>query len=164
MLSGGHAAADEPNVLGWLEWSWLLPAEVRLKAKLDTGARTSSIHAVDIEPFEHNNNKWVRFRIPLSQRSDDTDHKDDLVLERPVEREVHIKDHVDQARSRFVVSLSFCVGGITFETPVSLADRSRFNYPLLFGRLAISGRAVVDPAQTFTANKRCGAENDEAAL
>ncbi|MEQ8661709.1 MAG: RimK/LysX family protein, partial [Gammaproteobacteria bacterium] len=51
-LAGADLAADEPRRFGWLEWSWLEPGHVRLKTKLDTGARTSSLHAEDIEVFE----------------------------------------------------------------------------------------------------------------
>lgn len=155
------AAADShagPRTLGWLEWSYLLPGPVQLKTKLDTGARTSSIDAVDIMPYEHEGARWVRFRVPLSERPDDSDHGRDLVLERPVAREILIKEHAGDSSTRYVVRLDFCIDGMTFTTPVSLTSRKRFNYPVLLGRIALKRRAIVDPAGKFTADKlRCTA-------
>ena len=68
VVSGTQALADEPRRMGWLEWSWLEPGHVRLKTKLDTGARTSSLHAEDIATFERDGETWVRFRVPLQGR------------------------------------------------------------------------------------------------
>jgi hypothetical protein len=149
------AAIAGSDTLGWLEWAWLEPGKVKIKTKLDTGAKTSSIHAVDIEEFERDGARWVRFRIPLKRRPDDSDHNRDLVLEREVERDAFIKDHRATSRKRYVVSMALCVGGDTFTTEVTLADRSRFNYPLLLGRMALAGRAVVDSARTFTTGHKC---------
>ena len=143
--------------LGWIEWAWLLPGHIRIKAKLDTGAKTSSVDAVDIEGFERDDEPWVRFRIPLGERRDDSDHGKDVILERPVERRTRVKDHERGSDERYVVNLELCIGGKTFVTPVTLADRSHFNYPLLLGRLALRKRAVVDPARTFTASDSCPA-------
>ncbi|NNM00306.1 MAG: hypothetical protein HKO62_06120 [Gammaproteobacteria bacterium] len=153
----GAVALAKPRTLGWLEWAWLEPAHVRLKTKLDTGARTSSIHAVDVQAFERDGETWVRFRVPLSKRPEDTDHDGDLVLERPVVREVRIKDHEAVSMRRYVVSLDFCTDGMAFTTQVTLANRGGFNYPLLLGRLAMQERIAVDPGRKFTARRSCQA-------
>jgi len=149
------SAEAKPRTLGWLEWAYMEPGHLRLKAKLDTGARTSSIDAVDVEPFERDQKHWVRFRIPLSKRLEDTNLSKDIFLERPVVRETLIKDHLNESMTRYVVNIDVCLGGITFTTPVTLADRHRFNYPLLLGRIALQGRAVVDAAQKFTDERSC---------
>ncbi len=148
------APAGEPRRMGWLEWSWLEPGHVRLKTKLDTGARTSSLHAEDIETFERDGDKWVRFRVPLSDRPEDTNLERDLVLERPVVREILIKDHEHAPAPRYVVEIDLCLGNETRRTQVSLADRSRFNYPLLLGRLGMRGHIMVDPDAKYIA-ARC---------
>ncbi len=162
-LAGAAPAAAGPRTLGWLEWAWLEPGHVRIKAKLDTGARTSSIDAADIEPFERDGEPWVRFRVPLASRPDDSDHGEDLVYERRVLREVRVKDHLHASHVRYVVRLRLCVGGLAFFTPVTLADRSRFNYPLLLGRLALQGRYTVDAARKFTADHSCRASSPDTA-
>ncbi|MFT4564627.1 MAG: hypothetical protein ACI9BW_004396, partial [Gammaproteobacteria bacterium] len=145
----------DSRTLGWLEWAWLEPGAVKIKAKLDTGAKTSSIYAVNIVPFERDGGSWVRFQIPLQKRSKKTGRLEYLSMERNVERVTRIKDHYDEARQRFVVMIKLCLGGATFSTPVTLADRGRFNYPLLLGRLALRGRILVDAEQIFTASHSC---------
>ena len=139
-----------PRTLGWIEWAWLEPDHARLKAKLDTGARTSSLHALAIERYARDGRDWVRFEVPLAPRAGRV-----LRLERPLLREANIKTHGETTVSRPVVEVALCVGGLTFTTPVTLTDRSRFNYPLLLGRRALAGRAQVDVAQTFLHDDGC---------
>lgn len=157
VLVSQPALAKHKQRLGWIEWARLLPGDIKIKTKLDTGAKTSSIHAVAIEPFERDGEEWVRFRIPLAQRPDDSDHGADVDVERPVVRETRIKEHERDSVTRYVVEMDLCIGGMTFTTPMTLADRGGFNYPLLLGRSALKGRTVIDPARTFTASDRCAA-------
>jgi hypothetical protein len=148
-------AEARPRTFGWLEWAWLEPGHTRIKAKLDTGAKTSSIHAEDVELFERDGEEWVRFKVPLGTRKHAPKSARDIHLERPLVRQVLIKEHEGPAARRHVVNVDLCLGGITFTTPVTLADRSRFLYPLLLGRVALQGRAVIDPAQKYLATRRC---------
>ncbi len=154
IVSNAVLAAGKPT-LGWIEWGWLQPGHIKIKTKLDTGAKTSSIDATDIEAFKRNGDEWVRFRIPLAARPDDTNQPRDLHLERKVRRITKIKDHERKSALRYVVKLRLCIGGRTFLTPMTLADRGRFNYPLLLGRSALKKLAVVDAAKTFTASRSC---------
>lgn len=149
------ANAADAHVLGWLEWAALYPGNIKLKTKLDTGAKTSSVDAIEIKAFKRAEVPWVRYTIPLSQRLDDSDHGKDLVLESPVLRKVKIKNHHGAPDERYVVSLTICLGGQILTIPVSLADRRHFNYPLLLGRTALMGHAVVDPGKTFSVNESC---------
>lgn len=153
-FAGTADASEPPRHMGWLEWSWLEPGHIRLRTKLDTGARTSSLHAENIEPFERDGEKWVRFRIPLSKRPEDTNVEHDVVLERRVAREIRIKEHHMASMSRYVVEIELCLGGETRTTEVSLVDRSRFTNPLLLGRLGMRGHIIVDPNATYLA-RRC---------
>jgi hypothetical protein len=68
---------------------------------------------------------------------------------------VLIKEHEGRPHERLVVNIDLCLGGMTFTTPVTLADRSRFNYPLLVGRIALQGRAAVDPARKYVNRRDC---------
>lgn len=148
-------AADTATVLGWVEWARLEPEHVEIKAKLDTGAKTSSLHAVDIEPFEREGVDWVRFTMPLDSHSHKASDDDELFFERPVVRTVLIKQHRRESVRRYVIEIDLCLAGERFTTPATLADRSRFLYPLLLGRVALEGRAVVDPANKHRAACVC---------
>jgi len=148
-------AADAAQVLGWVEWAQLEPEHVEVKAKLDTGAKTSSIHAVDIEPFERDGADWVRFKMPLKSHSHKASDDSELVFERPVVRTVLIKQHQRKSTRRYVIEIDLCLAGERFTTPATLADRGRFLYPLLLGRTALEGRAVVDPAHKHRAACSC---------
>lgn len=145
----------QANTLGWLEWGWLEPGAVKIKTKLDTGAKTSSIDAINIEKFKRDGETWVRFIVPLADRPEDSPLNQNLTLVRPLVRVIKVKDHVKKPSTRYVVNLKLCIGGQSFTTPVSLADRSQFNYPLLLGRAALKDRILVDSGKTFTASDSC---------
>ena len=151
-----HAVADV-RVFGWLEWAYLEPDHIRIKAKLDTGARTSSLSAVEIEDFQRDGRTWVRFQVPISASNGDGARTQVIRMERPLVRDVLIKAHRGAAATRPVINLDLCLGGMIFTTPVTLTDRSRFNYPLLLGRLALAGRAAVDVAQKYANDGLCQA-------
>jgi hypothetical protein len=152
--------SDEPKrIVGWVERVTVPPLDFPVKAKLDTGARTSSIHAEDIERFVRDGEKWVRFTIAVED-PDDVVHRERL--ERPLYRNVRIKDHDDASDRRAVVELELCLDGRTERAQFTLADRSRFLYPVLLGRRFLGGRFVVDPEQTFLASSNCSEVDDDS--
>ena len=136
---------------GWVEFVELhLDGQpLRVKAKLDTGARSSSLDATDITPFERDGKRWVRFR-PSRSGLDEAP-----LVEQPVARYVRIKRHSGPYDRRPVIRLPLCLGDELRTVEVNLTDRGRFIYPLLLGRKALAGLAVVDPAQTFVRPPRC---------
>jgi len=144
----------ELEVLGWLESAYVQPWGIKLRTKLDTGARTSSIHVADIEPFQKNDELWVRFSIPYKVSKNDPEYKN-IIVEKPVIRETRIKEHVGESKTRYVVEIEFCLNGKHYLTPFTLADRSNYNYPMLLGRLTLKDKLLVDPSRSFTANKSC---------
>ena len=151
-----HAPRSQAQTtLGWLEWTWLLPHNIKLKTKLDTGAKTSAIDAKEIELFKKDHEDWVRFVVPLRDRPEDSSFDGNVVLERRVERVVAIKRAGQQSAKRYVVHISVCINGQSLTTPVSLADRSLFNYPLLLGRHALRNGFLVDASKTFTTMNDC---------
>ncbi len=152
----GLATADGGKVIaGWVERVVLLPAGHDVKAKLDTGAKTSSLSARDIERFEKDGRRWVRFTLSYE---DSFDRKLEQQLERPVVRRVRIKEHVGEYNSRPVVKLGLCFDGRRTEAEFSLVDRSNFIYPVLLGRRFLARHAVIDPSQTFQLRKGCPAD------
>jgi hypothetical protein len=140
----------ERIILGWIERAVLIPWGVEVKAKLDSGAKTSSLHAEGIERFERDGKEWVRFVIAVEAKGKEMER---LHVERPLVRNVRVKRHHGNSKSRPVVSLKFCLNGKSYETQFSLIDRSRLNYPVLFGRHFLKDVALIDPGKTFLANK-----------
>ena len=153
---------NEIEILGFVEWIVLDNPSLRLKARLDTGANTASLHATDIEEFSRDDEEWVRFDLPLdNHKESDDDEIEDLIddatltFERPVERTVLIKRKGAESQRRYVVMMDFCINGENHEAQFSLTDRGRFSYPALLGRRFMGGQIVVDPADSFLAESEC---------
>ncbi len=141
------------QIAGWLENVVLEPWGLKLRAKLDTGAKTSSLHAINIERFKRNGKRWVRFQTV------DPDEKKPLpAIETPLVRDVKIKRHKEKAQLRPVVEMTFCLDGQVYQSEFSLIDRSQFNYQVLLGRRMLQQGIIVDPASTYslkTTHKGC---------
>ncbi|EMP55381.1 hypothetical protein MSNKSG1_05908 [Marinobacter santoriniensis NKSG1] len=151
-----------PEVLGFVEWTVLSDADLRLKARLDTGAKTSSLHAKQVEEFKRNGKEWVRFVIPLGdhkdQRSEGQVDPEDVVaqFERPVRRVVLIKRKGAPPQRRYVVDMDFCIAGTRHTTQFSLTDRSAFSYPVLLGRRFLGDDGIlIDSSDSFQAKQEC---------
>ncbi|RBP27145.1 hypothetical protein DET50_11575 [Marinobacter pelagius] len=151
-----------PETLGFVEWVVLKDTGLRLKARLDTGAKTSSLHAVNVEEFTRNDEEWVSFEIPLGDHDDQPEgdlyeHEDvTIVLERPVRRTVLIKRKGAPSQRRHVVDLEFCIAGTMHTTQFSLTDRGKFSYPVLLGRRFMrDDNILVDSSDSFLAPREC---------
>ena len=154
------------QVLGWVEWVVLEPSNVRFKAKLDSGAETSSLHATDVEPFERNGEQWVRFHVVLTDHKEelDDDAVTELQMERPVTRDVLIKRHDQESERRYVVTLPFCIAGRQQEAEFTLADRGKWTYPVLLGRRFLEDEVLIDSSDSFLAAAECDwTEPDEVS-
>ncbi|EAZ97734.1 ATP-dependent zinc protease [Marinobacter sp. ELB17] len=150
------------ETLGFVEWVVMQDTGVRLKARLDTGAKTSSLHAVNVEEFDKGDERWVSFQLPLGDHEDQPSEgkisHDEVVLEfeLPVERVVLVKRKGAPSQRRYVVNMDFCVSGEVHTTQFSLADRAKFSYPVLLGRRFMSDdNILVDSANGFIAVKQC---------
>lgn len=165
-VAGEGKKKDMPEeTMGFVEWVVLQDTGLRMKARLDTGAKTSSLHAVNVEPFKKGSEEWVSFQIPLAdhQNMDGVKVKsvkkpENVVLEfeRPVERTVLVKRKGASSQRRYVVRMDFCIGGSTHETQFSLADRSKFSYPALLGRRFLKDdNILVGSSDSFLAEKKC---------
>lgn len=164
-VASSGLAADEPetrSIFGWVERVEILPEGIQLKAKMDTGATTSSLNALNKERFRRDGERWIAFDIIDSETPDKT-----VRLERRITRHVRIVRHDGQHQRRPVVKIGLCMGSIYREEEMSLIDRTELNYQALVGRNHMAGVIVVDPAETFTQSPRCelpeGGE-DTAAL
>lgn len=152
-LSVAVSAAEfqgDRRVLGWAEPVRLYPGEFSLRAKLDTGAETSSLHARNIERYTEQGMEWVRFEIFVD--GEDTSIK----MERPLVRIVRIRQIGRDALVRPVVELGVCIddyyrGDVQF----GLEDRSGFDYPVLLGRRFLADAGLVDPGRNFLSEPNC---------
>jgi hypothetical protein len=150
------------ETLGFVEWVVMQDTGVRLKARLDTGAKTSSLHAVNVEEFDKGDERWVSFELPLGDHEDQPSEgkisHDEVVLEfeLPVERVVLVKRKGAPSQRRYVVNMNFCVSDEVHTTQFSLADRAKFSYPVLLGRRFMSDdNILVDSTNGFIAVKQC---------
>jgi hypothetical protein len=124
-------------VIGWIEHIDLPALGLHdLRAKIDTGARTSALHAEGIETFERDDQEWVRFRIEL-----DAAHSTDPV-EAPVYARRVIKNTSGIPEERIVIRTRFRIAGRTWPIAVSLADRSAMTFPMIVGRSALKNHNV----------------------
>lgn len=146
-------AANDLMVMGWIENAELEDTGLRLRAKLDTGARSSSLDVLDHEIFKKDGRDWVRFTV--SDRK-----KTKKVLERPVLKFIRIRRSEAVTTRRPVIEMRICIGPIAATTQVNLANRAHLNNPLLIGRRFLENRILVDSSRTFlTKRLTCGKES-----
>lgn len=149
-----QAAVRAPKmVLGWLETTQLMSSGMRIKTKLDVGAKTSSMQATNIERFERDGETWIRF--DFSDEDVDTGKEQTLRLEGQLVRDVVIKRHGASNVTRPVVTQEFCLYNQIYKTEFSLTDRDKFNYAILLGRSFLSQVALIDSSETFLSRPEC---------
>lgn len=141
--------------MGWVEYVVVDDIGAKLKAKLDTGATTSSMRA-EVVKIVKGKNKGDKRRVIF--QVEDSDGKIST-LERTLVRWVRIKSRSGSGyHRRPVVDMNFCVAGRRVSAEVNLAPRSDFIYPILVGRNMLrEGHIIVDSTTTFTARPFCPA-------
>ena len=149
------AQGRQLEIFGWVEWVELMQGEVRMKAKLDSGAANSSLDATDIERFRKDGERWVRFTLT------DPETEESMTVERPLERNVRIVRHDGNRQRRPVIKMEICLGDKAQEVEVNLIDRGEFIYPLLLGRSALEEFALIDSGETFLFGPECYDRDEE---
>lgn len=136
----GHGALV---VLGWREWASLPDLGIAaLKVKVDTGARTSALHAFGLEKLP---NARVRFRVHPHQNHDG----DVVVSEAVLVDERVVRTSGGHSELRPVVRTPICMGKHVFEVELTLSNRALLGFRMLLGREALRGRFLVDPLQSY---------------
>ena len=140
-------AENNPLVVGWREWVGLpqlgLPA---IRVKVDTGARTSAIHAFDIERVKRDGVDWILFNVQPIQR-------DKTIIRHCEARLVDIRRVTDSgghSGDRFFISTNLTLGPITRTIEVTLSQRNDMLFRMLLGRTALVPGIVVDPSLSFS--------------
>lgn len=133
--------------IGWREWVDLPGLPLRgVKAKIDTGARTSALHAYDIEQFTTDGQDWVRFKTHprRSQPASAT-----VFCEMPLKDVREVTNSGGQREERCVIETPLSVGSLTWTVEVTLTDRSTMKFRMLLGRHALKGHFMINPGRSF---------------
>ncbi|MDV5168520.1 ATP-dependent zinc protease [Photobacterium rosenbergii] len=137
-------------IVGWREWVSLPQLGIeRIKAKVDTGARTSCLHTFSIEEFRKNNQLWLRFWVHPIQSNDDIV----IQCEAPVLDQRLVKDSGGHQTQRYVISTELVAGDLSFPIEMTLTPRDNMKFRMLLGRTSLYSRMVVDPAKSYLLGK-----------
>ena len=132
--------------IGWREWISLVDFKnFHLKAKIDTGATISALHATHIEEFNSNGVKYVKFRLYQS--------KSYKMIKKPVVGYKMIKNSFGKKQLRPLINISIKIGNNTIDTIITLTTRSRMTYPVLIGRSTLDNNYRINPRKSFLTGK-----------
>jgi hypothetical protein len=137
---------SERTLIGWREWV-LLPrlSTVPIKVKVDTGARTSTLHAFDLEVLERDGRPWAQFEVHPIQRS----RLQATTVSHPVHSFKSIRSSTGHAQRRPVLRTPIRISGFQYDIDVTLTPRDEMGFRMLLGRAALHGRFLVDPGRSF---------------
>ena len=142
---GRNGDCNDRTVVGWREWLALPDLGIPLiKAKIDTGARTSALHVERSEAFERDGAQWVRFALlPGSRLRQPKMFEAAVVDARPV------TDSGGNRAVRVFIRTRLVIGEHSWPIEMNLTNRGSMMFPMLLGRTAMSGRLIVNPGQSF---------------
>jgi hypothetical protein len=137
-------------VIGWREWVGLPDFGIgQIKVKVDTGARSSSLHAFDLQEFERDGQEWVRFQVhPVQRKKDRTVDVEARVLEHR-----SVRSSSGKASMRPVIVTQVRLLGITWPVELTLASRDEMGFRMLLGREAFRRRFLVDAGKSYCGGK-----------
>jgi hypothetical protein len=139
------------EVLGWREWVSLPQLGIkRIKAKVDTGARTSALHAFDVRLEQQGDAKIVHFKIHPRQR----DLEKVIECQAPLLDEREVRDSGGHTEMRYVISTEVVLGSSTQVVEMTLTNRDSMGFRMLIGRTAMRGQYLVDPGRSYLMKNR----------
>ncbi|XSG82934.1 MAG: ATP-dependent zinc protease [Methyloligella sp. ZOD6] len=132
--------------IGWREWVGLPDLGVAaIKAKIDTGARTSAIHAWKIEPFQRGGQVWLRFELHPEQRS----KAGAITCEAPAADRRQVRSSGGHVTKRYVIKTTLALGTEMWPIELTLINRDEMGFRMLLGRTALKNGVLIDPARSF---------------
>jgi hypothetical protein len=139
------------KVLGWREWVSLPDLGIgQIKAKVDTGARTSALHAFDVQVVEDGGQKSVKFSIHPKQK----DLNAVIKCQAPLLDEREVRDSGGHTESRYVIETTIVIGSAVHTAEVTLTNRDSMGFRMLIGRTTMKGHYLVDPGKSYQVGKR----------
>lgn len=140
------AMEDQKLTVGWREWVALPDLNIpAIKAKIDTGAKTSSLHAFDMEVFRAGGGQKVRFGIHPLQRNTDIV----LYCEADIKDLRTVTDSGGHGEERYVICTTLSLGNHRLPIEITLARRDNMKYRMLLGRSALRGRFLIDLEKAY---------------
>ncbi|MEL6245571.1 MAG: RimK/LysX family protein [Pseudomonadota bacterium] len=156
LFCASTALANDKVPLGWLEFVVVEGADLRMDAKLDTGAKTSSIHAEILSAPDRKSSNDDEDDLGIVVFRINNEKGDERTIESGLVRWAAIKKKSGGVLYRPVVEMDFCIGGNLLSGEVTLADRGHFNYEVLVGRNMLEGgNIIVDASEIYTDKSRC---------
>jgi hypothetical protein len=132
-------------IVGAVEWATVEPGNIRMEARIDTGAESTSVHAEDIQLVEKDGKRWVHFSL----LNPDTDEK--VPVELRLRKKIKVKQSDSEKQTRYMVEMWITLGKIRSLVEVTLSDRDHMEYPLLIGRNMLVDTMIVDVSARHTA-------------
>ena len=137
---------SKANVIGWREWVDLPDLGIsRIKAKADTGARSSALHAYDLEPYERKGKSRIRFKVHPIQRDWQTVVECDAALV----DERWVRSSSGTAKLRPVIRTRIRLGKRIWPTEITLVRRDMMGFRMLLGRRTLRKKLIVDSGRSF---------------
>jgi len=137
------ATLNDKMEIGWKEWCVLPDLNIPIiKAKIDTGAKTSALHAYDIMPFYHHHHLWVSFHLHPIQG----DNKYSIHRTARVEDQRFVTSSTGHKELRYVIKTTLQLGEDSWDIELTLANREKMSFRMLLGRDAVTHKAIIDPS------------------
>lgn len=151
MSKKSSSSATESRLIGWREWVALPQLGIdRLKVKVDTGARTSALHAFSVDTYDKDGVEWVKFGMHPDQQSNETE----VFCHAPVHDRRQVRDSGGHQTERIVIVTDIVLGDQTISAEITLTSRDDMMFRMLLGRTAMADRFVVDPGRSYLASGR----------
>ena len=141
---------DPKPIIGWREWVALPQLGIdEIKAKVDTGARTSALHAWNIEPYDRDGALWVRFQLHPIQRN----NRVIVPCEAAVIDRRGVRNTGGKQEMRYVIETGVTLGNVSWPIEVTLTNRDKMGFRLLLGRSAVKNRFLINTGRSYLGAK-----------
>jgi hypothetical protein len=137
-------------LLGWREWVSLPQLNIaQIKAKVDTGARSSALHAFAIEPYRKGGQRWVMFALHPKQRQSEVS----IECHAPIIDRRLVSDSGGHKQRRYVIETQLIIGQSLITAEMTLTNRDTMLFRMLLGRTCINHHFIIDPSASYLQGK-----------